>query len=188
MPHGKLHTEIGKSPIRRLLSRGNTSPFTTFDSFFPLRSARHTPPPTCGLRRIRVFFAWCRLCGRRTIHPSGSRPLDVSLLRQTSAPGTSRAPENPRFPAVSNRVPLTDAMAPSRVHVSTGLTAEASPDSTIRWQALCHGLRPGRIRRVVVNQLFLPASSLNPTAGQTSAKSFRGLKGHEVSHDVIARP
>src|SRR5262249_35620322 len=30
-------------------------PYTTFDSFFLLRSARHTPP-LCGLRRIPVFL------------------------------------------------------------------------------------------------------------------------------------
>src|SRR5262249_38072513 len=57
---------------------------------------------------------------RRTSHPSGSRPLDVSLLRQTSAPGIVDAPENPRFPAVSNRVQRTDSMAPSRVQLLQG--------------------------------------------------------------------
>jgi len=30
-------------------------PYTTFDSFFLLRYARHTPP-LCGLRRIPVFL------------------------------------------------------------------------------------------------------------------------------------
>src|SRR5262245_23612191 len=35
---------IGKTHIRRLLSRGNTSPSTTLDNFFRLRSAWHTPP------------------------------------------------------------------------------------------------------------------------------------------------
>jgi hypothetical protein len=44
---------IGKTPIRRLLSRGNTSPSTTFDHFF-----RGVPPgtlpPTCSRRRIPV--------------------------------------------------------------------------------------------------------------------------------------
>src|SRR5262245_27622403 len=54
---------------------------------------------------------------RRTSHPSGSRPLDVSLRRQTSAPGSVAAPENPRFPAVSNRVQRPDSMAPSRVQL-----------------------------------------------------------------------
>jgi len=102
-------------PIRRLPSRGNTSPLTQLLTFFPLCSTRHTPPPLGDLRRIRVFIAWRRLLLRRTSHPSGSRLLDASLPSQTSAPGTLRAPENPRFPAASKRIYLTDDMAPSRV-------------------------------------------------------------------------
>jgi len=54
---------------------------------------------------------------RRTSHPSGSRPRDVLLCRQTSAPGIVDAPENPRGPAMSNRVQRTDRMAPSRVQL-----------------------------------------------------------------------
>jgi len=61
---------------------------------------------------------WYRLPVRRTSHPSGSRRIDVSFANQTSAPGTLRAPENRRFPAVSKRVQRTDHMAPSRVHLS----------------------------------------------------------------------
>jgi len=60
--------------------------------------------------------------------------------------------------------------------------------STIRQQAICHGLRLGLIRTGGYYPTFPPASSLNPTASQTSAKGFRRLKGHEVSHDVIAGP
>jgi len=54
---------------------------------------------------------------RRTSHPSGSRPRDASLCRQTSAPGICDAPENPRFPVMSNRVQRTERMAPSRVQL-----------------------------------------------------------------------
>jgi len=57
---------------------------------------------------------------RRTSHPSGSRPRDISLFRQTSAPGIWDAPENPRFPTVSNRVQRTESMAPSRVQLLQG--------------------------------------------------------------------
>src|SRR5438067_3217808 len=91
-------------------------PYTTL-GIFSLRSAWHTPPPIGGLRRIRVFIPVASAPMRRTSHPSGSRPLDVSLLSQTSAPGIFDAPENPRFPAVSNRVQRTDSMAPSRVQL-----------------------------------------------------------------------
>ena len=116
--HGKDRPASGAlnaPPIRRLPSRGNTSPLTQLLTFFPLCSTRHTPPPLGDLRRIRVFIAWRRLLLRRTSHPSGSRLLDASLPSQTSAPGTLRAPENPRFPAASKRIYLTDDMAPSRV-------------------------------------------------------------------------
>src|SRR6266478_7376864 len=114
---GSPDRDTEKSPIRRLLSRGNTYPLHNFWHFFSLRSARYTPPPIGGLRRIRVFIPMASAPMRRTSHPSGSRPLDVSLRRQTSAPGIVAAPENPRFPAVSNRVQRTDSMAPSRVQL-----------------------------------------------------------------------
>ena len=94
-------------------------PHTTCDVFsVAFRSAHSTP--ACALRHIRVFMHVASALMRRTSHPSGSRPRDVSLLRQTSAPGIVDAPENPRFPAVSNRVQRTDRMAPSRVHLFQG--------------------------------------------------------------------
>src|SRR5919197_1476706 len=79
---------------------------------FSLCSARHTPPPLGHRRRIRVFIPVASPPMRRTSHPSGSRPRDVSLVRHTSAPGIVDAPENPRFPAVSNRVQRTDTWLP----------------------------------------------------------------------------
>src|SRR5215468_9313537 len=89
-------------------------------TFFSLRSTRHTPPPIGGLRRIRVFIPVASTPMRRTSHPSGSRPRDVSLVRQTSAPGIADAPENLRFPAVSKRVQRPARLAPSRVHLFEG--------------------------------------------------------------------
>jgi hypothetical protein len=94
-------------------------PSTTFDTFFVVFRSAHTTP-LGHLRRIRVFIPVASAPMRRTSHPSGSRPLNVSLLSQTSAPGIVNAPENPRFPAVSNRVQCTDNMAPSRVHLFQG--------------------------------------------------------------------
>jgi hypothetical protein len=94
-------------------------PYTTFNHFFRWRCARHIPP-LCGLRRTPVFLVVVSAPMRRTSHPSGSRLLDVSRQRQTSAPGTLRAPENPRFPAVSKRVPRTDSVVPSRVQLFQG--------------------------------------------------------------------
>src|SRR5215475_8667519 len=95
-------------------------PSTTFDIFFPLCSARHTPPPLGHRRRIRVFIPVASTPMRRTSHPSGSRPHDVSLVRQTSAPGIGDTPENPRFPAMSKHVQRTDRLAPLRVHLFEG--------------------------------------------------------------------
>src|SRR6266699_4916455 len=89
-------------------------------TFFPLGSRRHTPPPIGHLRRIRVFMPVASASMRRTSHPSGSRPLDVSLLGQTSAPGVVDDPENPRFPPVSNRLQRTESMSPSRVQLGQG--------------------------------------------------------------------
>jgi hypothetical protein len=111
----KAARSIGEAPLRRLLSRGNPSPYTTFDHFFPWRAAWQTPPLTGAADAALFSGVWGRLCGRRTIHPSGSRLLDVSLARHTSAPGPCRAPENRRCPAVSNRLRRTHAMAPCRV-------------------------------------------------------------------------
>jgi len=118
-PSDKFLPVVGPRQRPERLSRGHTSPYTTFDNFLPWRLAWHTP------RRVAAdasLFSclWCRPCGRRTIHPSGSRPRDVSRASQTSAPGTCCAPENRRFPAGSQRRPLTNAMAPLRVPFSHG--------------------------------------------------------------------
>ena len=91
--------------------------YTTFDIFSRCVPIGTLHPPMCDLRRIRVFIIVASAPLRRTSHPSGSRRIDVSRSRQASAPGTIRAPENPRFPAVSNRIHLTDVMAPSRVQL-----------------------------------------------------------------------
>jgi hypothetical protein len=62
-------------PIRRLLSRGNTSPLHNVCELFPLRSAERTPPPMCGRRPIPVFVPLVSASMCRTTHPSGSRRL-----------------------------------------------------------------------------------------------------------------
>jgi hypothetical protein len=67
-----------KSPIRRLLSRGNTSPFPQLLAFFPLRSTRHTPPPIGYRRRIRVFI------------PVASAPCAAPVTHQDQGFLTSR--------------------------------------------------------------------------------------------------
>jgi hypothetical protein len=90
---------------------------TTFDSFFRLRCARHTPPALWP--QTRPCFPCCGvgcLCAAPVTHQAQGS-IDVPLASQTSAPGTLCAPENPRFPAVSNRVQRPDRVAPSRVQL-----------------------------------------------------------------------
>src|SRR5215471_10106180 len=113
MKHRKSH------PLEGSGQEAIPLPYPTFDGF-SLGSSRYTPLPIGHLRRIRVFIPVASAARRRTSHPSGSRPRDVSLLGQTSAPGIVDAPENPRFPTVSNRVQRTVSMAPSRVQLFQG--------------------------------------------------------------------
>jgi hypothetical protein len=98
----KVVKRLANAPIRRLLSRGKTLPYTTFDHVFPWRAAWHTPPRLVAADASRYSCVWRRRCGRRPSHPAGLGPRDVSLASQTSAPGTGRAPENRQCPAVSN--------------------------------------------------------------------------------------
>jgi len=99
---GLLSVTWEKHPLEGSCQEAIPLPSTTFD-IFPVVFRRHTPP-SGYLRRIRVFIAVASACMRRTKHPSGSRSRDVSLWRQTSTPGIFAAPENLRFPVVSNRV------------------------------------------------------------------------------------
>jgi hypothetical protein len=87
---------------------------------FPLWSARYTPLPTCGRRRIPVFLRMVSVMWAPHQAPIRIKVSDVSLPSQTSAPGTVSAPENRPFPPVSNRLLLTDAMAPVQVPFLSG--------------------------------------------------------------------
>src|SRR5262245_54955277 len=78
-------------------------PSTTFDIFsrcVPLGTLH----PRLAIVDASLFsFPWRRRpCAAPVTHQD--QGLDVSLVRQTSAPGIRDAPENLRFPAVSNRV------------------------------------------------------------------------------------
>ena len=141
------------------------STYTTFDNFLPLRSAWQTPPRLMAADASQFSCVRRRPCGRGTTHPSGSRLRDVSLASQTSALCTCRTPENRQFPAVSN-VYRSQCHGSLEDPVSTWLTAEASPDSTIRWEAIGHRLRSGCITRLVMNHCF----STSPTPTQLVAR------------------
>src|SRR5262249_22301545 len=79
---------IGHAPMSRRLSTGTTLPSPTLDTVFPWRSTWPTLPRHVATDATLFAGAWCRLCGRRTLPPSGARPRDGSLASQTSAPGT----------------------------------------------------------------------------------------------------
>ena len=108
-------------------------------------------------------FTWCRLVWRRTIHPSGSRRLDVSPPGQTSAPGIFDAPENRRSPAASNRMRCTNAMAPLRLQEFSGSRQRRRQTQQAGGRPTVNGLRTGRIKRLVMNPnayLSLPSTQL----------------------------
>lgn len=103
---------------------------------------------------------------RRTRHPSGSRLVEVSPVGQTSAPGTYRAPENPRYPAVSNRDKHSACGSPIGVHPEAGSRQRRRKNSTSRLEAICEGLRPGLISVAGYEPSRLQASRLNPHAAR----------------------
>src|SRR5262249_39300097 len=166
-----------KTPIRRLLSRGNTSPLHNFGQLFSVAfRLAHSTPRLVASDAPLFSFAWCRPCGRRTKHPSGSRLRDVSPSGATSAPGTCCAPENRQFPTASNRV-LLKCSGSLVGPVSLWLTVEASPDSPIRWEAICYGLRSERIKRMVINHFSYPSPTPTQPQARPQPKALWTSKG-----------
>ena len=175
-----------KSPIRRLLSRGKHPPYTTFDSFFRLRCARHTPPdlrpqthpcfPCCGVS--------C-LCAAPVTHQA-----------QGSLTSRSRARRLPLARSVPQKT-LGSLPCPIVYSVQISWLPRGSNFYRAHGRGVARFHNPvvGHLSRVETgtNQIewlstnFSPSLQPQPSSKQTSAKSFRRLKGHEVSHDVIAR-
>src|SRR2546426_11190664 len=114
-------------------------------TFFPLRSARHTPPPIGDLRRIRVFI------------PVASAPCAAPVTHQDQGLVTSRFFAR-RLPLASWMPQKTLGSLPCPIVYSVQIAwlprgsnfdrahGRGVANSTIRQQAICHGLRPGRIR------------------------------------------
>jgi len=133
-----------ESPIRRLLSRGNTSPLPNFDVFF-LGSRRHTPPPIGHLRRIRVFYPWRRLrCAAPVTHQD--QGLVTSRCRARRLPLASWMPQK-----TLGSLPCPIVYSVQIAWLPRGSNFDRAhgrgvANSTIRQQAICHGLRPGLIR------------------------------------------
>jgi hypothetical protein len=173
-------------PLEGSRQEAKPLPSTTFDIFSRcvLLGTLH---PRLAISDAAVFsLSWRRLrCAAPVTHQDQGLLMSRCCTRHLPL-----ASSCPRKPSVPYRVQFCTAY---RSHGSltgptlTGLTAEASHHSAMRWQAICDGLRPGLIRWNGYEPTFPPASGLNPTAGQTSAKRFRCFKGHQVSHHVITR-
>jgi hypothetical protein len=136
-------------------------PLHTFCIFLPRYVAWHPTSilpsrtrPCLQCFRLRPFW-------RRTTHPSGSRLFEVSPPRPNLCPWHHRAPENLRYPAVSNRdhMIITDVMVPLRCHPLCG--------SRQRRRQL-NKLKAGHLKgaEVRTNQILwlvaIPFSSLTP--------------------------
>ena len=89
---------ISKHPYRRLLSRDKTPPITTFDNFFRCARSGRLHPRLVAADASVFSFVWCRPFWHRTIHPSGSRHLDVSPLRPNACPWHASCPRKPSVP------------------------------------------------------------------------------------------
>ena len=104
---------------------------------------------------------------RRTRHPSGSRRMmDTSPCGQASGPWHISCPENPRYPAVSNRDKHSACGSPIGVHPEAGSRQRRRKNSTSRLEAICEGLRPGLISVAGYEPSRLQASRLNPHAAR----------------------
>ena len=182
-----LLLQVRKShPLEGSCQEAIHPPYTTFDSFFRLRCARHTPPdlrpqthprfPCCGVS--------C-LCAAPVTHQA-----------QGSLTSRSRARRLPLARSVPQKT-LGSLPCPIVYSVQISWLPRGSNFSRAhgRGVARLHNPVVGHLSRVETgtNQIewlstnFSPSLQPQPSTKQTSAKSFRRLKGHEVSHDVIAR-
>jgi hypothetical protein len=162
-------------------------PPTIFD-IFPVvfRSAHSTPD---WLAQTHPYFHFCGV-GSHAPHQS---PIRIKAFGRLAVvpdvcPWHCRCPRKPSVPYRVQSYPAYRSHGSLTGPPFTGLTAEASHNSAIRWQAICQGLRLGLIRSGGCYPTLPPASSLNPTLDQTSAKGFHRFIGHEVSHHVITGP
>jgi hypothetical protein len=153
-------------PLEGSCQEGKPPPYTPFCIFFaevcrmaPRCRLVVSPAPVSSIV-VMSLALW-----RRTRHPSGSRRMmDARLVARHPAPGTSRAPENPRYPAVSNRDKHNACGSPTGVHPEAGSRQGRRKNWTSRLEAICEGLRPGLISVAGYEPSRLEASRLNPHA------------------------
>jgi hypothetical protein len=177
---------FGKHPLEGFCQETILLPDATFDDFFPLRSTWHIHAQRVAADASLFSYAWCRPCGRRTKHPSGSRLL-TSRCRASRLP---LAPSVPQKTVRSLPCPIIDCS-----HMPWLPYGARFPMAHGRGVASPHNPVAGPLCRVEVrtNQIpgcepfFQPVSPSTPR-NHTSAKRFVDLKGDQVTHEVIARP
>src|SRR3954451_23326890 len=96
-----------------------------------------------------------------------SRPWR-SVLEVIRCPALSGypTPENPRYPAVSNRDKHSACGSPIGVHPEAGSRQRRRKNLTSRLEAICEGWRPGLISVAGYEPSRLQASRLNPHAAR----------------------
>lgn len=150
------------APIRRLLSRGKTPPLHTFGVFFAevccmasTLSFAVSDAPVSSVDSVAVA-SW-----RRTMHPSGSRLVEVSPPSQTSAPGTA-VPQKTFGTLSCPIVMITALWLPSG---SSPLVAHdrGVANSTSELLAVSKGLRSGLITDDGYQPCHFPASDISPS-------------------------
>ena len=187
-PHAySLKSRYGKVTQKVSCQEAIRPPYTTFDNFFrcvPIGK----PHPRFVISDASVSsLLWRRLVLRRTSHPSGSRLIDVSRSRQTSAPGTVRAPKT------LGALPCPIGYIAQMSWLPRGSNFYRAHS---RGVARLHNPVAGHLSRVETgtNQIqwmltnFSPSLRPQPYFGPTSAKRFARIKRHKVSHDVVAGP
>ena len=176
-----------RHPLEGSCQEATPLPSTPF-GIFPVVFRSAPPTPRVALADASVFAcAWCRLpCAAPVTHQaqglvtsrSGARrrPLASSMPQKTL--GSLSCPSVYSVQLVWLPRRSTFARAHGRGVAPLGHAVAGH----------LYGLRPGLISTDGYDPTVPPASSLNPTASQTSAKGLRRLKGHEVAHKVIAGP
>ena len=152
---------LEKHPLEGSCQEAIPLPSTTFD-IFPVVFRSVDPHSRLVAADASLFsYAWCRSCGRRTKHPSGSRPL-------TSRSHTRRPPLAPSVPQKtisSLPCPIVDCAQMSWLPWGSRFSlAHGRGVAKLHNPIAGHlgGGRSGRIRWAGCQPLFEPVSNAPP--------------------------
>jgi hypothetical protein len=181
-------SSIGQTPIRRLLSRDNTLPITTFDNFFRCARVGTLHPRLVASDASLFSFRWCPAMLAPHQTPIRIKALGVSPRRPDVCPWHGSCPRKPSGPCRVQPYRAYKCHGSLVGPLSLWLTAEASPDATSTSVGQLSGVEARTNQSHGCEPFFLPASHPNPTGGSTAAKSSLHLKRHQVSQHIKARP